>query len=277
MTLGDIVLYTAIFAASVVSGMLGIGVAFAAVPILGVVNLDLIHQIQPIALFLNGVTALFSAISFARAGYVQWPRALSLSVIASICSPLGAMAAQSVGEATLWGAYFLAVVAVVYLLWRERPATRETLSFTQMLWLSAPISAVSGMLGVGPGFLIVPLMVYAGFGPRWAAAINAVAVVPASFLSLAPHIQSANVDFEMALPIVVSASAGALLGGYLSSTRVSERALRRLFIFVIVALSLYKGVVLFAAQTRPSVADLVCAENAIAAANVVNEPRRGDN
>jgi hypothetical protein len=58
----DLLLEAALFTASVISGMLGIGIAFAAIPILGLRSMDLVHEIQPIALFINGVTALFSAI-----------------------------------------------------------------------------------------------------------------------------------------------------------------------------------------------------------------------
>jgi uncharacterized protein len=268
----DVVLYGAIFSASVVSGMLGIGVAFAAIPILGIGGMDLINEIQPIALFLNGVTALFSAVSFARAGYVDWRRAFALAFVASIFSPLGALAAEETGETVLWITYFLAVIVVVYLLWRDRPAARETLSFNQVLWLSAPISAISGLLGVGPGFLIVPLMIFAGFGPRWAAAINAVAVTPASFISLVPHIEHASVDVATALPIVACAAAGAFLGGYLSSTRISEIALRRLFIVVIVALSIYKGVVLFGVRTPSSIDYSQCPETEFISASIQAKP-----
>ena len=57
--MGDTILYAAMFSASVLSGMLGVGVAFAAVPILGIAGMDLVNGIQPIALFLNGVTARF--------------------------------------------------------------------------------------------------------------------------------------------------------------------------------------------------------------------------
>jgi len=270
----DAVLYVAIFSASVISGMLGIGVAFAAIPILGIGNMDLINEIQPIALFLNGVTALFAAVSFARARYVHWPRALSLAAVASIFSPLGALAAEKTGDTVLWTVYFVAVLVVVYLLWRDRPANGETLSFNQVLCLSAPISAVSGLLGVGPGFLIVPLMVYAGFGPRAAAAINAVAVTPASFISLVPHIEHASVNVAVALPIVASAAAGAFLGGYLSSTRISEISLRRIFIVVIVALSTYKGIVLFDLHHRHSVEYSQCPESGLIAASIRMEPCR---
>jgi uncharacterized membrane protein YfcA len=250
----DFLLYAAMFCASAVSGMLGIGVAFAAVPILGIGDMDLVNAIQPIALFLNGVTALFSAVSFARAGYVDWRRAMFLAFVCSVFSPLGAAAALAIGTTILWAAYFSAVAVVVGLLWRDRPAKGESLSFTQVLWLSVPVSALSGLLGVGPGFLIVPLMVYAGFGARRAAALNAVAVVPASFLSLIPHLAHASVDAAAALPIVLCAAAGAFLGGYLSSTRIPEAALRRLFIVVIVALSAYKAVTLVDAHSRQAAA-----------------------
>jgi uncharacterized protein len=249
----DLILCAGIFSASVVSGMLGIGVAFAAIPILGIGGLDLVTQIQPSALFLNALTALFAAISFAKAGFVNWPRSLALAAVGSVFSPVGAFMAEKTGEALLWGSFFAAVLLVVYLLSQTRPTTKEALSFRQVLWLSAPISAFSGLLGVGPGFLLVPLMVYAGFAPRWAAAISAVAVIPSSLLSLIPHIEHASVDVTATLPIAVSAAVGALLGGHLSSTRVPEIQLRRLFMVVIVALSIYKAVSLVNSHSHRSV------------------------
>lgn len=48
-----------LFVLSIVSGMLGLGVAVAAVPFLGLFMTDLVHEIRPLSLFLNGVTAFF--------------------------------------------------------------------------------------------------------------------------------------------------------------------------------------------------------------------------
>ncbi len=39
-----------LFVLSVISGMLGLGVAFAAVPFLGVFLPDVVHQVQPLSL-----------------------------------------------------------------------------------------------------------------------------------------------------------------------------------------------------------------------------------
>src|SRR6267142_1900762 len=257
------ILCAAMFSASVLSGMLGVGVAFAAVPILGIAGLDLVNSVQPIALFLNGVTALFSAVSFARAGLVDWRRSCRLAVVTSIFSPLGAWVAEWVRESAIWGVYFAAVLVVVYLLLNNRGKTERPLPFAVVLLISAPVSAISGLLGVGPGFLLVPIMIFVGFSPRSAAAMNAVAVTPASFLSLIPHLDHASIDAGIALPIGLASAGGALLGGYLSSTYVSEIALRRLFIVVILALSLYKGISLGGAHLREALSYGGCPEEAM--------------
>ena len=247
--MGNLLLSLLIFAVSVVSGMLGIGVAFAAIPILGIHSQDLVHEVQPIALFLNGVTALFAAISFARAGYVQWRRSMALAAICTVFAPIGSWAAQYADERILWACYFGAVIVIIYLLTFARAPGRAARPFAHALIASAPIAALSGFLGVGPGFLLVPVMMHSGFSPRRAAAMNAVAVTPASFASLIPHIETAVVDPVFAVPIVLSAACGALAGGYLASRRVPEKALRQIFVAIILALAAYKIAILSARDT----------------------------
>lgn len=243
--MGNLLLSLLIFVVSVISGMLGIGVAFAAIPILGIHSQDLVHEVQPIALFLNGITALFASVAFARAGYVEWPRSVRLAAVCTVFAPLGAWAAQYADERILWGCYFGAVIAVIYLLTSERSSGSGMRPFGHVLVAGAPIAALSGFLGVGPGFLLVPVMIYSGFAPRRAAAMNAVAVAPASFVSLLPHVERAVVEPAFAVPVVLSAACGALAGGYLASRRVPEKALRQLFVVIILALAAYKISTLF--------------------------------
>lgn len=49
-----------LFALSYLAGMMGLGVAFIATPILGLFGFDLKHVIMPWSLWLNGLTAGFS-------------------------------------------------------------------------------------------------------------------------------------------------------------------------------------------------------------------------
>jgi uncharacterized membrane protein YfcA len=56
---------------SFLSGMLGLGVAFVAIPVLGLFGYELKHVIMPWALLLNGVTAVAAAVCQHRIGVVD--------------------------------------------------------------------------------------------------------------------------------------------------------------------------------------------------------------
>lgn len=56
-----------LFALSFLAGMMGLGVAFIATPVLGLFGLDLKDTIMPLALWLNGLTAISGAVAYSRA------------------------------------------------------------------------------------------------------------------------------------------------------------------------------------------------------------------
>ena len=78
-----------LFGLSILAGMFGVGVAFAAIPLLGLFLDDLVNQVQPLALLLNGATAAASAAGFAVAQAVPWRRALAMTAVTSAAAPLG--------------------------------------------------------------------------------------------------------------------------------------------------------------------------------------------
>ncbi len=97
-----VVMALGLFLLAVASGMLGLGVAFAAVPFLGFFLDDLVHQVQPLSLLLNGVTAIFAAWGFARSGLVSWRPALMLTAVTATVAPLGALLAQYTPQTWIW-------------------------------------------------------------------------------------------------------------------------------------------------------------------------------
>lgn len=231
---------------SVASGMLGLGVAFAAVPFLGFFLPDLVHQVQPLSLFLNGVTALFAAFGFAKSGLVAWRAALLLTAVASVAAPVGAWLAQGTPPTWLWWLY---LAAVVYLAWQMfRPAQERSDDqeprLRLALLLTVPISVLAGLLGVGPGFLLMPTLILLGYAPKAAAGITAVAVTLPSFTALVPHLGTAEVDLQLAAVLVVVGAAGSFLGARLTSRFVSGPALKRAFGILIVVMTAVRIVTL---------------------------------
>ncbi|MGC8815210.1 MAG: TSUP family transporter, partial [bacterium] len=87
---------------SFVSGMLGLGVAFSAIPFLALFMKDLVHEVQPLSLLLNGITAFLSTLGFAKSGLVDWRKAIFLSLITTLSAPLGALLAQFINQSLIW-------------------------------------------------------------------------------------------------------------------------------------------------------------------------------
>jgi uncharacterized protein len=225
---------------AVASGMLGLGVAFAAVPFLAFFLPDLIHQVQPLSLLLNGITALFAVFGFAQSGYVDWRKAIILAVVTTLSAPFGAWLAQYTPVMIVWIAYLLSVIYLAYRLFRPVQARPGEENFKLALILAVPISVLSGLLGVGPGFLLMPTLILVGFEPKKAAGINAFAVMPPSFSSLIPHMSTARFDFQLTATLLIVGAAGSFLGAKLTSLYVPSGRIKQIFGVLIVVMTAYK-------------------------------------
>lgn len=237
----SLVLVGGLFVLAVLSGMLGLGVAFAAVPFLSFFLADLVHQVQPLSLLLNGVTALFSVFGFAKSGLVDWPKALGLSVVTTLVAPLGAWLVQLVPVIYVWVLYLAAVAFLAYRLFRPMtPRARGEESFRLALILAVPISVLAGFLGIGPGFLLMPTLILVGFETKRAAAINAFAVTPPSFSAVLPHLGTAQWDLHLAAPLLMAGAIGSYLGARVAARWVPGERLKQLFGLLIVVVTAYR-------------------------------------
>jgi uncharacterized membrane protein YfcA len=229
-----------LFVLAVLSGMLGLGVAFAAVPFLSLFLPDLVHQVQPLSLLLNGITALFAAAGFARSKLVDWKQAAPLAVVTTVAAPFGAWAAQVVPQSVLWWVYFGAVVYLAYRLFKPAAQGCGHPRFKLVMALAVPISVLSGLLGVGPGFLLLPTMILLCYEPKHAAAITAVAVTPPSFSALLPHLPTAQFEGGLTVALLVVGAVGSFLGARITSLWVPGARLKQGFGVLIVGLTGYK-------------------------------------
>jgi len=225
--------------------MLGLGVAFSAVPFLGLFLPDLIHQVQPLSLLLNGLTALFSTFGFAKGGHIEWRRAIILSVVTTLAAPIGSYLVRFVPQIYIWFTYFASVAYLAYRLFKPVKASPGNENFNLALILAIPISVLSGFLGVGPGFLLMPTLIIVGFEPKKAAGINAWAVTPPSFSALIPRLSTAQFDLNLVIPLLIVGAIGSYAGARITSRWVPNVRIKQIFGVLIVIMTLYKIFTLF--------------------------------
>jgi uncharacterized membrane protein YfcA len=93
---------------------------------------------------------------------------------------------------------------------------------------------LSGVLGVGGGIVIVPLLVaIVAYPPKTAMATSLAAILFTSIAAAASHAQAGNVDWRDAALIGLPATLGAVGGAWLHH-RVDQRRLVLAFAFLLV-------------------------------------------
>jgi uncharacterized membrane protein YfcA len=188
--------------------------------------------LKPTALSLNLVVATVATIIFARAGWLRW-RLLAPFLIASIPAAfLGGMLHLPVAAYKL--AMALALAYAAWRLWqaRQTAVADETVrppSWPVALAIGAAIGLTSGLIGVGGGIFLSPLLMLMGWsGPRTTAAASAAFILANSAAGLAGHGLAAG-GLPAEAPLwAACALAGGLAGSWLGAVRLPALLLRRL-------------------------------------------------
>jgi uncharacterized membrane protein YfcA len=81
--------------------------------------------------------------------------------------------------------------------------------------LGGLVGILSGMFGVGGGFLTTPLLIFYGIPPAVAVASSATQITGASVSAVLAHQRRQGVDFHMGGVLVAGGACGAVAGGYL--------------------------------------------------------------
>lgn len=220
---------------SFIAGMMGLGVAFIGTPVLGLLGYDLKNVIMPWSLWLNGLTAISSAIAFARAKMVDWRTALPLLLLTTSVAPLGVWLLRFVPTDAVWWVYVCVMLFLAYRMGFPRKMDdSKVLTISDKTRLKAGVASIgigvfAGFLGVGPGFLMMPTLVMLGYTARLAAAVNSVIVTLPSFSAFVTHLAEARFDWLMLTLTSLTAVLGAQLGARFMARSVKSLTLSRLF------------------------------------------------
>jgi uncharacterized membrane protein YfcA len=95
------------------------------------------------------------------------------------------------------------------------PIAEVSLDLFVLLALGAAIGFLSGVFGVGGGFLLTPLLIFIGVPPAVAVASSANQLVGASVSGVIAHWRRGNVDFKMGFILLLGGLAGSVLGVWL--------------------------------------------------------------
>lgn len=92
------------------------------------------------------------------------------------------------------------------------PIAEMSVSIFLLLGMGGGVGFLSGMFGVGGGFLMTPLLIFIGIPPAVAVASEANQVAAASVSGVIAHWRRGNVDFKMGFVMLLGGSIGSAIG-----------------------------------------------------------------
>ncbi len=188
-------------------------------------------SIAPLVLLLNIIAASISFWNYYRGGYFSF-RLLKPFALASIPAAFlgGMITVSSTLFALMLGVALL--LAAIRILFLHEVKELKSAHFEKKVWTAGlPIGFVlgfiSGMIGIGGGVFLSPILLFF----RWAdakktAAVSSAFIVLNSLSGLSGHITRGNFSFESSAILFAVVFIGALVGSRISVKRISARHLQ---------------------------------------------------
>ncbi|MGW4701737.1 sulfite exporter TauE/SafE family protein [Streptomyces sp. NPDC004285] len=227
-------------------GALGGGGSILTVPVLVYLAGQDTKAAITTSLFVVGVTSLAALVPHARAHRVRWRTGLLFGGFSMAGAYVGGRLAAYVPGTVLLVSFALMMLATAAaMLRRPRPGRERTrraradLPLKHIAAEGLAVGAVTGLVGSGGGFLVVPALAVLGGLPMGIAVGTSLLVIGMnSFAGLAGHLSGVGIDWPLALTVTAAAVVGSLAGGRVAG-RVPRETLRRAFGWFVVVMGVF--------------------------------------
>jgi uncharacterized protein len=220
-------------------GMLGGGGSILTLPMLVYVLGVESHRAIAMSLAVVGTTSLVAMVMHARKGAVQWRVGFPFSAAAMVGAYAGGSVGRHLPASVLLVAFaaLMVTTSTLMLRGRKQPEAQTPARLPIMLGLGGVVGVLSGLVGAGGGFLIVPaLSLFGGLQMRIAIGTSLLIISMQSAAGFLGHAE--QLDLPLLASIVAAAVVGSLLGSTLSS-RVPAAQLRRGFAWFVAAMGIF--------------------------------------
>ncbi|MGY0005544.1 sulfite exporter TauE/SafE family protein [Micromonospora sp. I033] len=233
-------------------GLLGGGGSILAVPLLVYVAGLPAKEAIATSLLVVAVTSAVGVLPHARAHRVRWRTGLVFGVAGMTGAYAGGRGAAFVPAWILLTGFAVMMLATAIAMVRGRRATGDRpvpheLPVFRVVLEGIVVGLVTGLVGAGGGFLVVPALALLGGLPMpVAVGTSLVVIAMKSFAGLAGYLSSVQLDWGLAGAVTAAAVLGSLAGGRLAG-RLPADLLRRAFGWFVVVM----GVFVLARQLPP--------------------------
>lgn len=228
-------------------GLLGGGGSILTLPILVYVLKMDAHAAIATSLLVVGTTSAAALIPHARAGRVRWSTGATFGATSMVGAYAAGRVAHLIPGIVLLLAFGAMMLVTAVAMMRPQKTVDPSLdggapAKNALLWIvleGLAVGAVTGLVGAGGGFLVVPALVLLGRLPMSEAVGTSLLVITMkSFAAFAGHASGAAIDLPIAGAITLAAIVGSV-GGAAIAGRMPAATLRKAFAWFVLAMAVF--------------------------------------
>jgi uncharacterized membrane protein YfcA len=234
------------FFLSILFSMGGAGAGVALIPILNFLGLDF-SIAKVVGLFAGASTTITSSIMNIKRKAVEYSFVAPIAIMMVIFAPLGAYSSAYIDENIVKFFFMLMLFySATMMMFFKKKALFHVESKFPLFIVGGVVGFIAGLLGVGGGNILIPLLALLGYEPK-KVAVAVSFVVPfsalGSFFTYASYIP---LDWLLLIVVSLSAISGGYIGNYMMHFKLKQEDIKRLMavLLYLLAIKLLYGFIL---------------------------------
>ncbi len=231
---------------STLFAMGGAGAGIAVIPVLHLLGIEF-NLAKAVGLFVGFSTTFTSSIMNFRRKVLDVKFALPLALTLLVFAPIGAQLSRFVDEQ---------IVKILFILFLFFSATmmmffkKEAKAHYQKPWILAVlgifVGLIAGLLGVGGGNMLLPILVLLGFEPKKVAVAVSFVVPFSAFTSFLSYASFVQMDWLLLGSCTLAAIIGGFIGNYAMHVKLTQRQTKSVIAVILYILAIRMTLTLIA-------------------------------
>ncbi len=223
---------------SMLFSMGGAGAGVALIPIFNFLGIDFTVA-KTIGLFAGASTTVTSSVMNLKRKVVDFKLMLPIASMMLIFAPIGAYGSRFIDTEIIKFCFMLLLFySASMMMFGKKKALFHNDGMWVLFLVGGVVGFLSGLLGVGGGNMLIPLLALLGYEPKKAAVIVSF-VVPFSALgSFFTYATYVDLDWIMLMVVGASAVIGGYVGNYLMFFKLEQKHVKTLMAIILYFLAL---------------------------------------
>ncbi len=238
MPLDNAIFILLAFFLSVIFSMGGAGAGVALIPIFNMMGMEF-DMAKAIGLFSGASTTITSTIMNLKRKVLDLKFTLPIASMMLLFAPLGAYLNQFINQSFVKFGFMLMLFYSASMMMFGKKKQYLKVEGYWVLWVvGGVVGFIAGVLGVGGGNILIPLLALLGFEPK-KVAVAVSFVVPFSTLSsFATYATYVQIDWWLLFFVSIASIVGGYIGNYLMTFKLNSTQIKKLMAFILYGLAL---------------------------------------